>query len=211
MEGFFDDLKDKLVPNGRVDEMRQVAIENQFNFRSKENFSGQDYLLKSFQIFKGKKDKRLKGILRKKENELDALIRMYDYIYWGDLKTRKTTIVEINCLALDLPKFNIYPKGILNQVSSFFVNKEKAFPKEENFHAKFNIETENVEDLEATFGNKMLEKLLQVPTISMEGEGDYLLIYFYSKQIPAPELMTNYDLALDLFDLALNDNSSEFV
>ena len=211
MEGFFDDLKDKIVPNGRIDEMRQVAIENKFNFRSKENFAGQDYLLKSFQIFKGKKDKRFKGILRKKENELDALVRMYDYFYWGDLKTRKTTIVEINCLELDLPKFSIYPKGILNQVSSFFVNKEKAFPEEEDFHAKFNIETEHVEDLEACFGNKMLEQLLQFPNISMEGEGDYLLIYFYGKQIPASELMSHYDMALDLFELALNDNSSEFV
>jgi len=211
MEGFFDDLKDKLVPNGRVDEMRQVAKEHKFNFRSKENFAGQDYLLKSFQIFKGKQDKRLKGVLRKKENEPDALIRMYDYIYWGDLKTRKTTVFEINCLDLDLPKFSIYPRGILNQVSSFFVSKEKAFPKEEIFHSKFNIETEHVEDLEATFGNKMLEKLLQFPNISMEGEGDYLLIYFYGKQIPAPELMSNYDMALDLFDLTLNDNSSEFV
>ena len=66
MEGFFDDLKDKIVPNGRVNEMHQVAKIHRFNFRSKENFADQDYLLKAFQIFKGKNDKRLKGVLRKK-------------------------------------------------------------------------------------------------------------------------------------------------
>ena len=83
MEGFFDDLKDQFVPNGRVNELQQIAMEELFNFRRKERFADQDYLLKAFQIFKGKNDKRIKGILRKKENELDAIIRMYDYFYWG--------------------------------------------------------------------------------------------------------------------------------
>ena len=211
MEGFFDDLKDKIVPNGRVNEMQQVAKLHKFNFRRKENFADQDYLLKSFQIFKGKKDKRLKGILRKKESELDAIIRGYDYFYWGDLKTRKTTIFEINCLELDLPKFHISPIGILNQVSSFFTSKEKPFPEEQDFHSKFNIETSNKSEIEETIGQKLLQHLLSIPNISMEGEGDYLLIYFLGKQIPAPDLMSNYENVVDILDLILNDNSSEFV
>ena len=211
MEGFFDDLKDQLVPNGRVNEMQQVAKEERFNFRRKEKFSDQDYLLKSFQIFKGKKDKRLKGILRKKENEFDAVIRIYDYFYWGDFKTKKTTLFEINCPKLDLPKFHIYPKGIINQVSSFFISKEKPFEEETDFHAKFHIETNNKIELEETIGKKLLSQLLSLSNISMEGEEDYLLLYFYGKQIPSPELMTNYENVVDILDLILNDNSNEFV
>lgn len=211
MEGFFDDLKDQFVPNGRVNELQQIAMEELFNFRRKERFADQDYLLKAFQIFKGKNDKRIKGILRIKENELDAIIRMYDYFYWGDFKTRKTTIFEINCPDLDLPKFFIYPKGILNQVSSYFVNKEKPFSEEIDFHAKYIIETKNNTELENALGKKLLTQLLSLPNISMEGEGDYLLLYFYGKQIPAPELMDNYDKAIEILDLILNDNSNEFV
>jgi len=211
MEGFFDDLKDQFVPNGRVNEMQQVAKEEKFNFRRKEKFANQDYLLKSFQIFKGKKDKRLKGILRKKENEFDAVIRMYDYFYWGDFKTRKTTIFEINCPELDLPKFHIYPKGIMNQVSSFFVNKEKPFLEETDFHAKFHIETTNNSELETAVGKKLLSQLLSLSNISIEGEDDYLLLYFHGKQIPTPDLMTNYENVVDILDLILNDNSNEFV
>jgi len=211
MEGFFDDLKDKIVPNGRVNEMHQVAKLHRFNFRRKENFANQDYLLKSFQVFKGKKDKRLKGILRKKENELDAIIRMYDYFYWGDLKTKKTTIFEVNAPELDLPKFHISPRGILNQVSSFFTTKEKPFPEEEIFHSKFNIETIHKLEIEEIIGPKLRQHLSSFPNISIEGEGDYLLIYFLGKQIPSPDLITNYENVIDILDLFLNDNSSEFV
>ena len=129
----------------------------------------------------------------------------------GDFKTRKTTIFEINCPDLDLPKFFIYPKGILNQVSSYFVNKEKPFSEEIDFHAKYIIETKNNTELENALGKKLLTQLLSLPNISMEGEGDYLLLYFYGKQIPAPELMDNYDKAIEILDLILNDNSNEFV
>ena len=52
---------------------------------------------------------------------------------------------------------------------------------------------------------------MKLPNISIEGEGDYLLIYFLGKQIPATELITNYEKAVDLFDIILNDNSDEFV
>ena len=211
MEGFFDDLKDQFVPNSRVNDMQQVAKEERFNFRRKENFADQDYLLKSFQVFKGKKSKRLKGILRKKENELDAVIRMYDYIYWGDFKTKKTTIFEIDCPDLELPKFFIYPKGIINQVSSFFANKEKVFPDKIDFHTKFNIETSSKKELEEAIGKKLIQHLPLFPNISLEGEGDYLLIYFLGKQIPTPELMDNYDNVIDMLDMILNDNSNEFV
>jgi len=211
MEGFFDDLKDKIVTNGRVEEMRQIANENLFNFRSKENFSNQDYLLKSFQIFKGKNDKRLKGILRKKENELEAVIRVYDYIYWGEIKTRKTTIFEIYGPDLNLPQFYIHPKGILNQVSSFFMEKEIPYSDNSDFHGKFSIETPDSKTFEQAIDLNLLNELIKSPEISIEGEGDYLLVYFSGKQIPAKELIDFYENAIDLLEIIINNNSNEFV
>ena len=62
MEGFFDDLIDSFKKNGRVEEMRQIARANKFRFKDREKFAQQDYLLKSFTIFNGKKDKRLRSI-----------------------------------------------------------------------------------------------------------------------------------------------------
>ena len=86
MEGFFDDLIDSFKKNGRVEEMRQIAHANKFRFKDREKFAQQDYLLKSFTIFNGKKDKRLKGIMMKEELAFNADIRIYDYWYFGDFK-----------------------------------------------------------------------------------------------------------------------------
>lgn len=211
MEAFFDDLKDMLVSNGRLNELEQIADINRFIFTSKEKFSDQDYLIKKFYIFRGKKDKRFKGILRKKDRELNASARIYDYIRWGEIKTQKTSIFEINCPDLVVPKFQISPKGVLNQVGNFFKGKERAFPEQEDFHNAYNLETSSTEDLESALTPKFFAQLSSLPNITIEAEGDYLLIYFLGKQIPATEIMDTYEDVRQILDIILNDDSNDFV
>lgn len=211
MEGFIDDIKDMIRKNGRVEELNQIARSNGFRFKDREKFAVQDYLLKSFSVFKGKKDKRFKGILMKDILPPDGKIRIYDYFYWGDFKTRKTTIYEVKIKALDLPKFEIRPKGLLNQVSSFFVDNENPYPEEKNFHAKFEMLTKDSEHFEAEISPKVFDLLIDRKNISVEGEGDYLLIYFSYQQTQAKDIMEEYDYVLDVVDVILNDDTNEYV
>ncbi|MEM6966204.1 MAG: hypothetical protein AAF573_15675, partial [Bacteroidota bacterium] len=206
MEGFIDDLKDMIRKNGRVEELRQIAQLNGFRFEDREKFSVQDYLLKPFSVFKGKKDKRFKGILMKDIFPPDGKIRIYDYFYWGDFKTRKTTIFEVKIKALDLPKFEIRTKGILHQVSSFFIDNEKPYPEEKDFYTKYELLTPDPNHFEATVSPKLFDLILDRKDISVEGEGDYLLIYCTYQQTPAKAIMEEYDYVLDVVDVVLNDD-----
>ena len=211
MEGFIDDIVDSIRRNGRVEELRQIARLNGFSFKNREKFSQQDYLLKIFSIFKGKKSKRFKGILKKNEPTLDAKIRIYDYWYFGDLKKRKTTIYEIFVEAFDLPKFEIRPKGLLNQVTEIFLNKEKPFPKNAKFHSKFEIITDDASHFESEISEAALNFLLNEKNISVEGEGDYLLVYHTYQTTPAKYITTEYDNILDFVEIILRDDSNQYV
>ncbi|MFK7772834.1 MAG: hypothetical protein AB8F94_11865 [Saprospiraceae bacterium] len=211
MEGFFDDLIDSFKKNGRVEEMRQIARANKFRFKDREKFANQDYLLKSFTIFKGKKDKRLKGIMMKEELAFNADTRVYDYWYFGDFKKRKTTIFEIKCAEFDFPKFEIRTKGLLNKMSEFVLSKDKTFPDATEFHASYEIVTEDPDRLEAELNLQSLNFILDKKNMFVEGDGDYLLVYFLYEQIPAREIMEEYEDALDFVDIVFKNDEGEFV
>ena len=211
MEGFFDDLIDSFKKNGRVEEMRQIARANKFKFKDRERFANQDYLLKSFSIFNGKKDKRLKGVMMKEELAFNADIRIYDYWYFGDFKKRKTTVFEIKCAEFDFPKFDIRTKGLLNKMSDLVLSKDKAFPNATDFHTTYEIVTEDPEGLEAELNLQSLNFILDKKDMLVEGDGDYLLVYFLYKQIPAREIMEEYEDVLDFVDVVFKNDEGEFV
>jgi hypothetical protein len=211
MEGFFDDLIDSFKKNGRVEEMRQIAHANKFRFKDREKFAQQDYLLKSFTIFNGKKDKRLKGIMMKEELAFNADIRIYDYWYFGDFKKRKTTVFEIKCAEFDFPKFEIRTKGLFNKMSDLVLSKEKAFPNATDFHTAYEIVTEDSEALEIELNLQSLNFILDKKDMLVEGDGDYLLVYFLYKQIPAREIMEEYEDVLDFVEVVFKNDEGEFV
>ena len=211
LEGFIDDIKDIIQRNGRVEEMRQIARANGFRFRSRESFANQDYLLKEFSIFKGKKDKRIKGIMMKNEPSMQINIRIYDYWYFGDFKKRKTTIFEVFGKALDFPRFEIRPKGILNQVTEIFWAKEKPYPNQKDFHAKYEVLSMDAKLFETEMSPKVLEHLMDRKNISIEGEGDYLLVYSTYEVTPAKYLTEEYDYVLDLVEIILKDDTNQYV
>ena len=211
MEGFFDDLIDSFKKNGRVEEMRQIAHANKFRFKDREKFAQQDYLLKSFTIFNGKKDKRLKGVMMKEELAFNADIRVYDYWYFGDFKKRKTTVFEIKCAEFDFPKFEIRTKGLLNKMSEFVLSKDKTFPRATDFHASYEIVTNDPDGLEAELNLQSLDFILNKKSMFVEGHGKYMLVYFLYKQIPAREIMEEYENVLDFVDVIFKNDEGEFV
>lgn len=211
MEGFFDDLVDSFRKNGRVEEMRQIARANNFRFKDRERFANQDYLLKSFTIFKGKKDKRLKGVMMKEELAFNADLRVYDYWYFGDFKKRKTTIFEVKCAEFDFPKFEIRTKGLLNKMSELVLSKDKVFPNAAEFHTSYEIDTNEPDALESELNLQSLNFILDKKNMFVEGDGDYLLVYFLYNQIPAREIMEEYEDVLDFIDVIFKNDEGEFV
>lgn len=211
MEAFIDDLLDSFRRNERIAELSQLARQYDFAFTSKEKFANQPFFLKGFDIFKGKKSKRLKGILQKRDPSFTGIIRIYDYTYYGEFKKRNTTIFEIKSQEFDFDKFEIKPKGTLNQIQGFFMDKEKPFPEKKEFHSKYEIKTGDSIIFEGQAGSRVLEDIAGKKGLSVEGEADYLLVYYRNQKIPSKEIMVEYDFVLDLIEHILYDYSDDYV
>ncbi|KAA3640639.1 MAG: hypothetical protein DWQ02_01765 [Bacteroidetes bacterium] len=211
MEAFIDDLIDNFRRPERLSEFSQLARQYEFGLKAKEKFVNQPYFLKGFDIFKGKKSKRLKSILHKDEPSFHGRMRIYDYTYYGEFKKRHTTIFEVKSEEFTFEKFEIRPKGALNQIQEFFIDKEKPFPEKKEFHGKYEIKTEDSITFEGQVGSRMLEDISQKKGLHVEGDADYLLVYYKNQKIPSKDVMYEYDFVLDLVEHILYDYSDDYV
>lgn len=211
IEVLIDDFIDNFRKPERFDEFKQLARQFDFRYRNKEKFASQPYFLKGFNLFRGKKPKRLKAVLLKKEPAFNGVTRIYDYFYFGEFKKRQTTVFELQCKEFDFARFEITPKGTLDQIQDFFVGKDKPFPQEKDFHGKYEVDTRDHYVFEGQIGRAALNQIAERKGLHIEGHEDYLLVYFHGRKIPSQEIMQEYDFVLDLVDNILYDYNDDIV
>lgn len=211
IEEFFDDLKDKFMKDERILELKQLSKEKNWGFRKQDHFANQSTALKGFKIFKGKKRKRLRGILIKPEESIKGNARIYDYIYYPDSGKKKTTVVEIETSQLNLSKFFIRSKRGFQKFKDLFAKRPIILPQVTHFHANYQIEAIDEPSTSFEFNEAFLDMIALKKGIRVEGEGKYLLVYRKHKQIPANELLEFYDFAMTLAESLIFDKSSEYV
>ncbi|MEL7221508.1 MAG: hypothetical protein AAGJ93_09330, partial [Bacteroidota bacterium] len=114
MKGFFDDIKSVFFPAPRVVAMRDVARQEAWGFSFRQRLDQTAEIVQHFSLLKGKRDKRLLGVIRPSSTLVKGRFRMYDYVYFGDYGKKTTTVLEFQNTELDLPAFSIRPKGLLH-------------------------------------------------------------------------------------------------
>jgi hypothetical protein len=133
---------------------------------------------------------------------------MYDYVYYGESKKRKTTVFELYDNQLDLSPFIIRPKRGIQWLKEVFHKDTTFFPHCSAFHAYYEIDTQNKRTLGMQVTEAFVELISSTSRISVEGDGSYLLVYFRGVVVPANHLAEKLDLALDLLEsLFLNEET----
>ena len=67
MEEYIDDFIDKIRNDDRILELSTFAEQYRLEFVKRDRFGPQDHRLKGFKIFKGKRGKRMRGIISNPE------------------------------------------------------------------------------------------------------------------------------------------------
>lgn len=204
MKEIFDDLKNMFWKDERVLEYKQLAKDYSFQFTERAKFAEQSYALKGMRLFRGKRGKRLTGILSEELTLGNATSRIYDYHYYGESKTTKTTVFEFSIPQMDLPKFLIQPKGSFAKLKSFFVKVDPAFIGLDSFYKNYELLYADPNDLRQELNQEFLGRLSEYEDIWVEGEGKYCLFYHKKRSIPLRQLMDHYQIILDLLDRFLN-------
>ncbi len=198
MSFVLDDIIDKFWKDGRVKELEEFASRFDYEFTSKERLELQTYEIKDFHLFKGKKAKRLKGILSRTVDGID--IRIYDYIYYGEGEKRKTTVFELCDPQLNLPRFIIRPKRSIKWVTEVFQRKHWFYPNQVGFHAYYEIEGPYPKEIVDGISDEFVDLVSTATRVRVEGDANYLLVYFRGKQTAVQHLESTLEFALDLRD-----------
>ncbi len=192
-----DDIIDRFWKDGRTKELEELADQDGFQYVRRERLDVQTYRIKDFRIFRGRKPKRLRGILRKKVGTTD--VRIYDYVYYAEAKKRKTTVFELRDRTIDLPQFVIRPKRSIQWVKDIFRKNISFYPEAKAFHAYYEIDTYQ-RDLTESLTPPFIDLVASCIRLSVEGEGPYLLMYYRNKIVKAKDINLQLELALDLVE-----------
>ncbi|MFK7979707.1 MAG: hypothetical protein AB8G86_06975 [Saprospiraceae bacterium] len=209
MREIFDDLKNTIWQDDRVLAFRRLAEEEGFDLHDRERFGNQEIGIKGFQLFKGKRGKRLKSVLYKTERNSSLKTRIYDYAYFGDSKTRTTTVIEFYLPQWNFSEMLIRPKSNLHKMKAFFGKQRMLFPEVAHFHKAYHIYAPNAENLKYELNEEFVDLMAEQKRIWMEANGNFILFYIKRKPIPLGQLMETYEFAQDLLEVLIHGHSSE--
>lgn len=209
MREIFDDLKNSIWQDDRVLAFRQFAADEGFKINDRERFGNQATGLKGFRLFQGKRGKRLKSVLYKKQPNSSLKTRIYDYAYFGDSKTRTSTVIEFFLPQWNFSEMLIRPKSNIQKMKSFFGKQTLLFPEITHFHKTYHIQTGNGENLKYELNEEFLDLLGQHKQLWMEANRNFILFYVKHQPISLPQLMDTYEFSQDLLDALIHGHSSE--
>ncbi len=209
MREIFDDLKNTIWKDDRVLAFHQLAETEGFKINDRERFGSQAIGLKGFQLFKGKRGKRLKNVLYKIDHKSSLKARIYDYAYFGDSKTRTSTVIEFYLPQWRFSEMLIRPKSKLHKMKSFFGKQRVLFPEIVDFHKTYQIQAPIIDNLKYELNEEFLDLFADQKQLWMEAKGNFILFYIKHKPIPLPKLLETYEYSKDLLDALLHGHSSE--
>ncbi len=210
MEEVFDDFIGKFWTNDRVTELEQLATEHEWRFSPRERFAEQPTGLKSFNLFKGKRGKRITGVIHPASTIVHCESRIYDYIYYSDGGKKKTTVIEMTCSNIDLSTFSVKPKKGISNIFNF-KSKKRASSSLDKFTTNYQMEAADPQVTEMQIPDSVFGLVSDCSGLSLEGDGNILLYYYNRKQIPAQDLLREHEKAVEILDRLLHDREKEFV
>lgn len=209
MREIFDDLKNTIWQDDRVLAFRQLAESEGFKINDRERFGNQAIGLKGFQLFQGKRGKRLKSVLYKSDKNSSLKARIYDYAYFGDSKTRTSTVFEFYLPQWRFSEVMIRPKSRLHKVKSFFGKPRVLFPEVVDFHKGYLIQAPIFDNLKYELNEEFLDLFADQKKLWMETKGNFIIFYIKHKPIPLDKLLDIYEYTRDLLDALIHGHSSE--
>lgn len=207
---FLDDVGDLVFGNKRLDELRHFARSKGFQIRRKVRAEQLHMDVQNMHFYEGKKRKAIKGYLYKKDQKFNSLNQIFDYYYHGDYGTSTTSIFMYQCDDLDLPKFSIKPKGGLSKLGNIFSSTEWS-EVDRNFDKEFVVESPNMNEMRMMVTMHFTEVMLRLTGYTLEGNGDYLVLYKKNKKTDIIDMDNIYDDGFEILDIIINDHSKEIV
>jgi len=208
---FLEDIGDIFFGNKRLEAYKHFARSKDFRTKRKHNPEILPIDVLSMRLFKQNRTKRsIKGLIYKKDTELDILTQIFDLHYYNDLGKKTTTVFVFEHEDMHLPNFIISPKSSFGKIGNLFsssgwedVNKE--------FASSFDVETSDINEMQMLLTFQFAEVMLNMPDYTVEGKGKHLAIYRKFHTTDIIDMDNIYMDGLELMDIILHDHSGGMI
>lgn len=201
---------DDFTKGERMQDLAQLSRENDIPFEKKVSFGIQGTSIKGFKLFSGKGTKRLIGLLTPKTKDFEGEVRFYDYLVTKDLETKTHSVIEVTMPGFSTDYFMIEPKGTISKMKSIFVTHPLIFPELKDFHAKFELHSEEADDT-SILKKSALSLITEYPGLTCEAIDSHLIFYYKKKTIEVHRVLPMIHFAIEIVRLLCYDNSDDFV
>ena len=207
---FLEDVGEMIFGNKRMDALRHFANSKKFAMKRRVKAELLPLDVQYMQVFDGKKAKRIRGFLYKRDLRLNALTQIFDYHYDSNLGTKITTIFLMENKGLNMPYFCINPKSHFSKLGNIFRSGEWS-DVDKVFDENFEVVSEDINFMNIMITIQFAEVMTELLGFTVEGKGDYLVLYKKNTKIDIVDMDNVYDAGVELLDIILNDQSNEMV
>lgn len=180
----------------RSSELRNVARHMGFQFLGKApSFN----LRNDFKLAEEKG--KIRNLLRGDRDNIQIEVFGHEVSTGGkNGKTTTTTIVAFRSASLELPRFELHPKGIFSKVATVFGAQDIDFAQHPEFSGTFVLKGDE-NRVRTIFTKEVMDFLSARPKVSAEGIDQSLIYFVDGKRVSPGDLESFVNEGLELVDL----------
>ena len=212
MIDFFEDIGDIIFGNKRLEAYQHFAKTKQFRYKRKHNpeLLSDDVKTMDLYLQGKKKRKSIKGLVYKRDNKLNILSKIFDFIHYTNSGKKTTTVFSFDCEDMDIPYFIISPRGSFSRLSNLFTSNEWS-DVNQDFANQFTVETDDINELQMILTFQFAEVMLDLGDFTVEGHGNFIVLYNRNHTTDIIDMDNVHHDGIELLDIILHDHSREMV
>ncbi|MEO1628107.1 MAG: hypothetical protein AAFV25_23360 [Bacteroidota bacterium] len=189
-----DDWLSRFISDPQVASRKQIARSMQARFKARKKFDNENAILRSCELFVGKKGKRLVSVIQPPSTVAPKVrFRIYDYLYYGDLGKKQTTVLEFFKGDIDLSPFIIRPRKFVDAVRDIFVQPpSRLFATTPEFDDHYQLEAIAPEEIKFDLNEDFLDDIGDVPDWTYEGKANFLIAYQPGKRLSDADVLREW-------------------
>ena len=191
------------VEGDREGQLRAVAKSLDMDFSKSEEYSSRP-LLSEFNLFKRGLNKTITNILKKRDENLDTQIQIFDYSfeanYHATRRRYKQTVFFVQSKKLGLPEFSMEPETVFHKIGNYVGMQDIDFEQYPKFSGNYLLTGDDEEYIRFMMNEKLLNFFSKTTGWYMEGTNFYLIMYKLNRRFSAKDVKLFYQQGMSIYE-----------
>lgn len=150
------------------------------------NFQNPNY----YPLLSSGRSREVNGLMQRQFGNEQVFLFDYQYTTGGgkNSKTYTQTVLAVHSPRLNLPYFSLYPESFLSFIGEAFGYNDIDFASHPHFSKRYKLTGKDEMFIRQMFHPQMLSYFDQLPTVNIDGGGNYIFVYELDKKAPIENL-----------------------